>query len=63
MLRCLERRFGGRRGPAVAVTTVVMFLVLVVPLVLAVGLITDHADDAAAWVNGLTTRPLPQPPG
>ena len=43
--------------------TVVMLLVFVVPLVLAIGLIADYADNVAAWVNGLATRPLPQPPG
>jgi predicted PurR-regulated permease PerM len=63
MRKRLERRFGGRRGPAVAVMTVVMLLVFVVPLVLAIGLIADYTDDAAAWINGLASRPLPQPPG
>jgi predicted PurR-regulated permease PerM len=42
---------------------VVMLLVFVEPLVLAIGLIADYADNVAAWVNGLATRPLPQPPG
>ena len=62
MLQRLERRLGGRRGPAVAVMTLVMLMVFVVPLALAIGLIADYSDDAAAWVNGLATRPLPQPP-
>jgi predicted PurR-regulated permease PerM len=63
MLKRLERRFGGRRGPAVAVMTVVMLMIFVVPLVLAIGMIADYTDDAAAWINGLASRPLPQPPG
>lgn len=62
LLRRLEARFGGRRGPAVAVMTVAMLLVFVVPLALAIGMIANHAGDAAAWVNGLASRPLPQPP-
>ncbi len=62
MLRRLERRFGGRRGPAVAVMTVVMLMVFVVPLVVAIGLIADQAPKAAAWVQGFASRPLPAPP-
>ncbi|MEQ1800880.1 MAG: AI-2E family transporter YdiK [Gammaproteobacteria bacterium] len=62
MMRRVQARFGGRRGPAVAVMTVVMLLVFVVPIALAIGLIADYSDDAAAWVRGLASRPLPQPP-
>jgi predicted PurR-regulated permease PerM len=62
MLRRLEARFGGRRGPAVAVMTVVMLLVFVLPLLAAIGMIAEHAGGAAAWVDGLASRPLPQPP-
>jgi predicted PurR-regulated permease PerM len=62
MMRRLEARFGGRRGPTVVVMTSVMLLIFVVPIVLAIGLIADYSDDAAAWVNGLASRPLPQPP-
>ena len=63
LLRRTERWFGGRRAPAVAVMTVVMLMIFVVPLGLALGAIADHADEAAAWVRGLATRPLPPPPG
>jgi predicted PurR-regulated permease PerM len=62
MLRRVEARFGGRRGPAVAFMTVAMLLIFVVPLALAIGVIADRADDAAAWVSGLATRPVPLPP-
>jgi len=62
MMRRVEARFGGRRGPAVAVMTVVMLLVFVVPVVLAIGMIADRAPDAAAWISGLASRPLPSPP-
>lgn len=63
MMRSVETRFGGRRGLAVAFMTVVMLLIFVVPLALAIGVIADHADDMAAWVKGLATRPVPPPPG
>ncbi|MBL8201592.1 MAG: AI-2E family transporter YdiK [Chromatiales bacterium] len=62
LMRRLDARFGGRRGPAVAVMTVAMLLIFVVPIAVAIGLIADYSDDAAAWVSGLASRPLPQPP-
>jgi predicted PurR-regulated permease PerM len=41
---------------------VVMLLVFVVPVALAIGMIADYADDAAAWIGRLASRPLPAPP-
>jgi len=62
LLQRVQHRFGGRRGPAVAVMTVAMLLIFVVPLLTAITVIADHADDVAAWIGGLATRPVPQPP-
>jgi len=63
MLRHVEARFGGRRGLAVAFMTVAMLLIFVLPLALTIGVIADHSEDAAAWVRGLASRPVPPPPG
>jgi predicted PurR-regulated permease PerM len=62
LMRRVQSLFGGRRGPAVAFMTVAILLVFVIPLLAAIGMIADHAGDVAAWVNGLSSRPLPQPP-
>jgi predicted PurR-regulated permease PerM len=62
MLRRLEARFGGRRAPAVGIMTVAILLVFVVPVALAIGMIADYAGDAAAWVSGFPSRPLPALP-
>jgi len=62
LMRRVQGLFGGRRGVAVAFMTVAILLVFVIPLLVAIGMIADHAGDAAAWVNGLASRPLPQPP-
>lgn len=58
----MQGLFGGRRGLAVAFMTLVILLVFVIPVVLAIGMIADHADGAVAWINGLASRPLPPPP-
>ena len=62
LMRRMEAFFGGRRGAAVACMTVAILLVFVMPLMAAIGMIADHAADVAAWVNGLASRPLPEPP-
>lgn len=62
LLTSLEARFGGRRAPAVAIMTLAMLLLLVLPLGLAIGTIADHAGDIADFVRKLATSGLPQPP-
>ena len=49
MMLAVQARLGGRRWLAVVVMTTAMLLVLVVPLVVAVATIVDHADDIAGW--------------
>lgn len=61
-LQALETRFGHRRLPAVAVMTVVLLLLLVLPLWLAIDTIVDHADALAAAVQGVVANGLPAPP-
>ncbi|MBF1166419.1 MAG: AI-2E family transporter, partial [Dechloromonas agitata] len=48
LFRGLEERLGGRRGVAVALMTLAMLLLLVLPLWLAIDTMLDHADQLAA---------------
>jgi len=58
----LQGRLGGRRGLAVAVMTVVLLLVVVVPLTLAIGAIAGKAGDIAARIKSLSSFTVPPPP-
>lgn len=62
LLKSLEARFGGRRAPAVAVMTLAMLLLLVLPLGLAIGTIAEHAGDIADFFTKLTTAGFARPP-
>src|SRR5262249_28069296 len=63
VMRTLQHRFGGRRGPAVAVMVVALLLVLVVPLYWAVSTVIAESDRLIALVRALPTMKIPQPPG
>src|SRR5262249_20768442 len=52
----------GRRSLAVALLTVVLLLVLVVPLYVGVSAIVDNVDQIGDWAHSLTESSLPQPP-
>jgi predicted PurR-regulated permease PerM len=62
ILIALEVRLGGRRWLAVAGMTVAILVVLVLPIVLAVATIAEHADDIATWVKDALSAGLPAPP-
>jgi len=62
ILLWLQRRFGGRRGPAVAVMVVVLLAFLVVPLYLGISTIVENSDRIVEAVKGGIERPLPAPP-
>ena len=62
LLKSLQQRFGGRRAPAVAVMTLAMLLLLVIPLLLAVGTIVEHIDEAVSMVKKLVDSGLPPLP-
>lgn len=62
LLEALERRLHGRRGAAVAVMTLALLLLLVVPLWLAIDTIAEHAADIAGMVRHFAASGLPQPP-
>ena len=61
MLRA-ERRLGGRRSAAVAVMSVALLLIFVVPLVAAVGTLLGNADEIAGWARRLAELRLPAAP-
>ncbi len=58
----IQARAGGRRWIAVAVMTLGMLLLLIVPIVLAIVTIVDRADDMASWSATLAGMRIPQPP-
>jgi len=61
MLR-VEAWCQGRRGPAVAIMTVAILLVFLLPMGLAINIIAGHAGDVTGWLQGLSGRSLPGPP-
>jgi len=62
IMRAVQNRLWGRRGIAVAVMTVVLLLVLVVPVTLAVVTIVDKADEIANLSKSLKGYSVPHPP-
>jgi len=61
-LEQLQKRLKGRRGLAVAIMTLAILLIVLVPLTLAVLTIVDHASDIAARIKSLATVNLSAPP-
>jgi len=57
-----QRRLWGRRSMAVALMTVVLLCVLVVPLWLAIGTLVSNADQIVVWVKSLSAFEVPPPP-
>jgi predicted PurR-regulated permease PerM len=62
MLLALQARLGGRRWLAVTVMTAAMLVLLVVPVVLAVTTIVDHAAAIAEWAEAVVSAGVPSPP-
>jgi predicted PurR-regulated permease PerM len=62
LLEMLEVRFGHRRAHAVAVMTLGMLLLLVLPLWLAIDTIFEHLDKLTAAGKSLASDGLPLPP-
>lgn len=58
-----QRRFGGRRGPAVVVMVLLLLTVLVAPFYLAISTIVENADRITEVVKSASTWTLPPPPG
>jgi len=62
LMMTIQGRLWRRRSLAVAVMTVILLCVLVVPLWLAIGTIVSNADQIAGWVKSLSTFEVPPPP-
>ncbi len=58
----LQKVFRGRRGYAVTVMTGVLFIIIVLPIFVAVTAIAVKSDDIASWVRSLAGLSIPQPP-
>jgi predicted PurR-regulated permease PerM len=58
----VQDRLWGRRPAAVAVMTLILLCVLLVPLWLAIDTIVSNADFIAGWVKSLSTFEIPPPP-
>jgi predicted PurR-regulated permease PerM len=62
LLLRLERATGGRRGLAVALMTVIVLLVFIVPFALAVSTVIDAARTSPAVMSDFLTKGLGPPP-
>jgi predicted PurR-regulated permease PerM len=63
LLLKVEARLWHKRGLAVAVMTIILLMVLVIPLALAIVAIIDGADEITGWVKSLgafTVPPMPE---
>lgn len=61
MLRA-QARLWNRRSLAVTVMTLALLLLLIVPLLLAIGTIVDNADRIIGWAKSLAGFRMPPPP-
>jgi len=62
LLLRMQAAFGGRRGPAVAVMTLALLSILIVPLVVAVDALLRQAHQLLGLVEQLPTMRLPSAP-
>ena len=62
MLLRLQKIFGGRRGPATAVLTIVLLLLVVVPFLAGLGTLLENRAAIAAKVEGCEPAEIPPPP-
>jgi predicted PurR-regulated permease PerM len=63
LLLHVQAWLGGRRSLAVALMTIVLLLVLVVPLYFGITAIVENAKRIVDWSHSLATFTVPQPPG
>ena len=62
MLKRLETTLGGRRAPAVAIMTIALLLLLVVPLWAAIDTLLDNSERISEAGKSLVAKGLPPPP-
>src|SRR5262245_33746977 len=63
LMLAVQARLGGQRGLAVAVMTLAILLVLVLPIVIAVTTVAQHSEDIAGWARDTVSAGMPSPPG
>ena len=61
-MRMVQRRLWGRRSLAVAVMTLIMLGLVLVPVGIAIVVLINHADEMADWIRSLTGVSVPPPP-
>jgi predicted PurR-regulated permease PerM len=61
-MRWVERRLWGRRSLAVAVMTLVMVAVILVPIGIAVATLVYRVDEIVSWTRSLVGLSVPGPP-
>jgi predicted PurR-regulated permease PerM len=62
LLEALQARLGNRRAPAVALMTLGLLLLLILPLWAAIDTIASNADQVTALARTVADSGLPQPP-
>ena len=62
LLRGLEAALGGRRGWAVALMTLVLLVLVLLPLSIAIGALVRHADVIASLPDAASSFRIPPPP-
>ncbi len=62
LLLTLQKWFGGRRGPATAVLTILLLLIVVGPFLAGLGTLLGNRDAIASRVEQLRTAEVPPPP-
>ena len=58
----IQKRLLGKRALAVAVMTIALLLILIVPLTLSIVSTIAKSDEIVAWAKSLATMTLPPPP-
>ena len=62
LLRWLEAALGGRRGWAVALMTLILLVLVILPLSIAIGAVVRHADVIASLPDAVSNFHMPPPP-
>lgn len=62
LMRRVQARLWNQRAAAVTVMTLALLLLFVIPVILAIATLVDHADEIAAGFRQLTQLRLPTPP-
>ena len=62
LMLATQARLRGHRGVAVAIMTLVLLLVFIVPVSLAVGTIAGNAGTITGWAKALTASGIPEAP-